>query len=206
MATYPYGLPLAQISDFSGQSSTGRTSVVFERGNRRQRKISRKARQTFGLSFILTTVQLDNWQSWANSSGYDWQFLNLASPYSSGTITPHYIRFISAISLEMIGAGLIRASVQAELHVDSVHTYVITPSANWTIAYTPLNPAPNWIKAGTPASPSVNTLTAGPPRTSGSWYIGRTPATLPSDRILAGTPASPPTDTITAGYPALLAA
>jgi hypothetical protein len=206
MAAYPYGLPLPLVSGYSVQSATGLQATTFERGNTRQRRGALRPLHSFNLSFVLSTSQLWAWQSWAEGSGYDWQFLLLASPYSGGTLRPHYTRFCSDISIETLGAGYVRASVQAELDVRSVHAYIVDPTAVWTLGGTPRIPSPAWIRAGALSALATDTLTAGPPRPSGAWYVARTPSTLPSDRLLGGSPASPSADNVTAGYPTALAA
>lgn len=168
MSDYPLTLPLPLVAEYAVQTVVGVSAVSFERGNNRQRRTASRERHTFSLSFVLTTAQLWEWQSWANQSGYDWHLMNLESAYSalSGSgarLVPHYVRYISDITIETLGGGYLRVLVSAELDLGRVPASNITPTGNWYVGGTPATPAANTITAGTPASPAVNTITAGTP-------------------------------------------
>lgn len=168
MTDYPSTLPLPQIADFSAQTAMGLTSVSFEAGNRRQRRVSRRQRHTFNLSFVFTTAQLWTWQSWANGSGYDWHLMLLESAYSGFSVSgdrliPHYVRYISDIGIEALGNDYHRVTVSAALDLDRPPSGDIVPTGNWFVAGAPASPAANTITAGTPAAPAADTITAGTP-------------------------------------------
>lgn len=166
MTDYPSTLPAPQIADYSVQANIGLSAVSFEAGNRRQRRMSRRERHVFGLSFVFSTAQLWAWQSWANQWGYDWHLMNMESAFSglSGVrLLPHYIRYTSDIGIEALGNGYHRVTVSAELDLDRQPNGGIVPSGNWYVAGTPAAPAVNTITAGTPAAPAADTITAGTP-------------------------------------------
>lgn len=166
MTDYPSTLPAPQIADYAVQANIGLTVVSFEAGNRRQRRVSRRERHTFNLSFVFTTAQLWAWQSWANQWGYDWHQMNLESAYSglSGSrLIPHYVRYTSDIGIEALGNGYHRVTVSAELDLDRPPSGDIVPTGNWFVAGAPATPATDTITAGTPAAPAANTITAGTP-------------------------------------------
>lgn len=168
MTDYPTTLPLPQIADYSSQTAMGLSAVTFEAGNRRQRRMSRRQRHTFTLSFVFTTGQLWTWQSWANSNGYDWHLMNLESAYSGFSVSgdrliPHYVRYISDIGVEALGNDYHRVTVSAALDLDRPPSGNIVPSGNRFVAGTPASPATDTITAGTPSAPAANTITAGTP-------------------------------------------
>lgn len=168
MANYPDGLPLPLVADYSVATVMGVSAVEFEGGNNRQRRTSARQRHTFSLSFVFTTGQLWEWQSWANQSGYDWHQMLLESSYSGFSslgdrLVLHYIRYTSDIGIETLGNGYLRVMVSAELDLDRPPSGSISESGNWYVAGTPASPATNTITAGSPSSPATNTITAGTP-------------------------------------------
>ncbi len=168
MAEYPSGLPIPQIDGYEVEIDYGMNAVTFENGNRRQRRQYKKERYFFRFSVVLDMIQLWTWQSWANKYGYDWHFMNLQSNYSGTAgkaVIPHYIRYISDISIDPADRENYRVSVQAEMDVNTLPTGTITVSGNWYVARTPSNPPTDYIIAGTPATPSANIIIAGNPGT-----------------------------------------
>ena len=170
MAQYPSTLPGPQLAEYAVDIRSIYASTRFEHGNTRQRRFRRTNVLTFNFSFTFTTDQLWIWQSWANVYGYDWHTMNLKSAYSGlstvvGTLVPHTVRYISDITLEHIAIGLVRASVVAEMDVNTLPVGVVTYTGNWYVGGTPASPSSaNAIRAETPASPSSsNTITAGSP-------------------------------------------
>lgn len=168
MTTYPETLPAPQIADYQVDVGFGLSSIQFERGNTRQRKLVRNERHVFTLSYVLDPSLLWQWQTWVNRYGYDWHYQNLTSSYSGFTsdITiPHYVRLISDISLTPIDARHVRVTVLAEMEVATLPVGAVVPSGDWIVAGTPASPSnSNSYQAGTPASPwSSNTVIAGSP-------------------------------------------
>lgn len=167
MSAYPSGLPSPLVEDYSVDTRYGVSAVTFERGNTRQRRNASKLRQVFQLTVILTPQQLWTWQSWANAYGYDWHLLDLVNSYSGGVGSvplSHYVRYISDISIQLVGANNFRVTVQAEMDIDRLPIGIVTPSGNVIIGGTPAAPSnSNSIQAGTPASPSTDFIIAGSP-------------------------------------------
>lgn len=168
MTDYPSTLPGPQIAEYGVSNLFGLSSVRFDRGNKRQRRGSKRDRIVFSLSFVLTTQELWVWQSWANASGYDWHTMDLESAWSglaaSGeTLIPHTVRYISDISIQPLGAGYHRVMVQAEMDVNTLPQGVVVQTGNWYVARTPSNPATDRIIAGSPSSPSTDVIIAGTP-------------------------------------------
>ncbi len=168
MVAYPDGLPLPQVADYSVSTVRGLGAVRFERGNTRQRRMSRRDRNVFGLTFTFTVAEPWTWQSWANQYGYDWHNMDLESAYSGLSVTgasliPHTVRYISDIAYQTIASGIVRVSVQAEIDVTTIPQGIIAPSGNWYVAGTPASPATDKILAGTPSAPSTDTIIAGTP-------------------------------------------
>ena len=167
MAQYPVGLPIAQVSDYAVDINHGVSSVLFERGNTRQRHFARQERHSFTISIVLSLADLWTWQSWANQYGYDWHYMPMVSNYSGFTGSkpvPHYIRYTSDISIQMLGADYVRVSVQAELDVNTLPQGAVDFTGNWYVGGTPAAPSSsNWILGGTPAAPSANNIIAGSP-------------------------------------------
>lgn len=168
MTDYPSTLPLPQVADYGVQTIMGVSATVFEGGNRRQRRTSRRERHTFNLAFVFTTGELWTWQSWANQYGYDWHQMLLESSFSGFSATgarliPHYVRYTSDIGIETLGNGYFKVSVTAELDLNRQPSGSIAPTGNWYVAGTPSSPATNTITAGTPSSPATDTITAGTP-------------------------------------------
>lgn len=166
MSAYPSTLPCPQIEGYQVDIDYGVSGVTFENGNRRQRRQFRQERHYFTFSLVLTTAQLWTWQSWANQFGYDWHYMNLESNYSGlagQTLIPHYIRYISDISIEAVDIDYFRVSVQAEMDVDTLPIGVVEFTGDWLIANTPAAPATDRIIAGTPAAPATDFIIAGSP-------------------------------------------
>jgi hypothetical protein len=165
--SYPAGLPLPLVSEYSVEVSHGLTSVTFERGNTRQRRGVSLQRHVFGLSMTLTVPELWEWQSWANAYGYDWHYMDLTSSYagSSGdNVIPHLVRYIGDVSLSFIDFDHVRVAVQAEMDVASLPVGTVVPSGNWYIGGTPASPSnSNAVIAGSPGSPSSSFIIAGTP-------------------------------------------
>ena len=168
MAQYPDTLPSPQLSDYAIATSVGATAVTFEHGNRRQRRSAKRDKHEFALSFIFTTAQLWQWQSWANVNGYDWHTMSLESAYSGAAVSgdntiPHTVRYTSDITVEAFAFDYFRVTVQAEMDVNTIPQGIVLFTGDWIIARTPSNPATDRIIAGTPAALSANIIIAGSP-------------------------------------------
>ena len=169
MASDPIGLPNGQISDYSVATATGLAPIKFERGNTRQRRTAQRHKQSFTLSFVLTSSQLWTWQLWANENAYNWHTMLLESAYSGLSVSgqaliPHTIRYVSDISIQVISQGYLKATVLAEMDVTTLPQGIITITGNWIRAGIPATPSSaNYYRAGIPATPSTDTLTAGSP-------------------------------------------
>lgn len=167
MTAYPAGLPVPLIADYQAVVSSGVSAVAFEHGNTRQRRSVRKERHVFTLSLVLSTSELWTWQSWANTYGYDWHYLNLTSNFSGlagECAIPHYVRYTGDISIRHLGGDYVMVSFQAEMQVNSLPQGVIVPSGDIIVGGTPASPSnSNDVQAGTPASPSADFIIAGSP-------------------------------------------
>lgn len=166
MTDYPSTLPAPQIAEYGISNQFGLSSVRFENGQTRQRRGAKRDKLYFSFSFIFTTAQLWEWQSWANLYGYDWHQMDLESHWSGLTLTgekiiSHTVRYIGDITIMPLGGGYVKATVQAEMDTDTVPQNVVVVSGNWYVARTPSNPATDTIIAGTPSAPSANVIIAG---------------------------------------------
>jgi len=167
VSQYPSGLPSPLVENYGVDVKYGVSAVTFERGNTRQRRSPSINRRVFSLSMILTTQQLWQWQSWANRYGYDWHYMDLATSYSGAlgaTAIPHYVRYISDISIQVLDFQHVRVSVQAEMDVNTLPIGIVVPTGDVIIGGTPASPSnSNSVQAGTPASPSTDFIIAGSP-------------------------------------------
>lgn len=168
MAQYPATLPGPLVAEYGVNNVFGLTAVRFENGGSRQRRGAKRDRIVFALSFHFSTAQLWTWQSWANGEGYSWHTMELESAWSglSGTgetVIPHTVRYISDIVIEPLGAGYVKATVQAEMDVNTLPQGIVVQTGTWYVARTPSNPATDRIIAGTPAAPSADVIIAGTP-------------------------------------------
>lgn len=169
MTDYPSTLPAPQIAEYGVGNQFGLSAVRFETGQTRQRRGAKRDKLYFVMSFVFTTPQLWEWQSWANQYGYDWHLMDLESHWSGLALTaestiPHRVRYTSDITITALGAGYVKATVQAEMDTDTIPQNVVVVSGNWYLAGEPATPSnSNNILAGTPSSPSANAIIAGSP-------------------------------------------
>jgi hypothetical protein len=168
MTDYPQYLPCPSVSDYKGTVDFGLSTVTFNRGNKRRRRLASTRLETYDLSFVYTTLQLWQFQSWANIFGYDWHYMPIVTHYS-GLIDPasvlrHRCRLTSDINITALNADTFRVKVSIEIDPSSRPLGVIVPSARWIIGGAPPAPsAPDWIIAQTPTSPSLDIIAAGTP-------------------------------------------
>lgn len=163
---YPSTLPCPQIDGYQIETDFNVSRVTFEHGNTRQRRYAEHEVHTFSLSLVLSIRQLWEWQSWANQYGYDWHWMQLESHYSAAGkngLLPHYIRYISDISIAPVDADYVRVSFQAEMDLNTQPQGVVQVTRNWILAGVPLTPSTNWIVARTPDDPSTDHIIAGSP-------------------------------------------
>jgi hypothetical protein len=198
MVAYPGALPLPVVQPYAIVAQTGLSAVKFEHGNNRQRRGSRRARQVFSLSFTLTVAQLGQWVSWANGSGYDWELMSLAGPYSSGVVTPHLVRLIGSPEVQMLTPSVAQVSVMAELNVESVHAGIVIFTGNRIIAGAPSSPSASLVIGGRLTRAPAPALLLVP---DGTWIVAQTVAIPAVDFVRAGVPALRSVNTITAGQP-----
>lgn len=168
MTDYPSTLPAPQIAEYGVSNLFGVSAVRFETGHARQRRGAKRDKLYFIMSFVFTTPQLWEWQSWANLYGYDWHLMDLESQWSGLALTTestiqHRVRYTGDITITTLGAGYVRATVQAEMDTDTIPQGVITVTGNWYIAGSPGSPSSDRVIAGTPSAPSSNTIIAGSP-------------------------------------------
>lgn len=168
MSNYPSTLPSPQLSGYQVVVDYGMSSVTFEHGNTRQRRGVKQERYFFTYSVVLTQYELWIWQSWANQYGYDYHYEYLETHYSGMTSSraiPHYIRYISDITITPIDLERFVVTLQAEMDPNTRPLGVVEFTGNWYVGGTPAAPSnSNSIIAGTPASPSnSNTIIAGSP-------------------------------------------
>jgi hypothetical protein len=164
--TYPTGLPTAQIADYQLDIDYGVDAVVFEAGNRRQRKAFKQERMVFTMSLVLHYSDLWTWQSWANEYAYDWHWMPLESNYTSTTgkkLNQHYIRYISDLAIQSIDQQYFKVSLQAEMDLNTLPQGSVIYSGNWYVGGTPAAPSVNYLVGGTPAAPKTDFVIAGTP-------------------------------------------
>lgn len=169
--TYPAHFRCAQITPYRVQVDMGVLRTPMDSGLQRQRRLYKTMPHVFQLEFVMTVVELGDWQPWVNQYAYDYFVMPRLESWYAGAIgeisSPHSVRFISNLDIDNPVFGWVRVKVQAELD--------------------PLQPLPGpaiptnlWVVGGTPAAPS-----------SPHRIIAGTPAAAPIDWIIAGTPAFP---------------
>jgi len=200
MVAYPGTLPLPAVQPYAMAAETGLSAVKFEHGNNRQRRGARRARQVFSLSFTLTVAELGQWMAWANGSGYGWELMSLAGPYSNCAVTPHLVRLMSNPEVQMLTPAVAQVSVMAELNVESVHAGIVVYTGNRIIAGAPASPSASLVIGGRLTLASAPALSLVP---DGTWIVAKTVAVPAVDFVRAGVPASPSADTVTAGQPGI---
>lgn len=117
--TYPPEFRCAQITPYNIAVDMGLLRTAMEGGNARQRRLYRTMPHTFALDFIMTVVELGDWQAWVNENAFDWFVMpELESMYSGQaglTASPHTIRFTSNLAIDNPAYGWVRVKVSAEL-------------------------------------------------------------------------------------------
>lgn len=170
MTDYPSTLPCPLTADYKGAIDFGLSSVKFNRGNTRRRRLAARRLETYDLTFAFTTKQLWEFQSWANQFGYDWHEMPIVTHFSGFVAhegpLPHRVRLTSDISATAMNDGVFKVKVSIELDALSRPLDVVVPTFRWIIANTPGAPStPDWIIAKTPPSPSTDMIAAGTPHT-----------------------------------------
>lgn len=168
MTDYPQTLPCPTTSDYKGVVDFGFSSVMFNRGNTRRRRRAASRLETYDLSFVYTTNQLWQFQTWANMFGYDWHHMPLVTHFS-GLVDPasillHRCRMISDINISALTADIFRVKFSVEIDTSTRPLGVIVPTGRWIIGGTPpVTSLPDWIIARTPSAPSTYIIAAGTP-------------------------------------------
>jgi hypothetical protein len=168
MTDYPHSLPCPLVATYKGDIDFGFSTVSFNRGNKRRRRLATVRLEKYDITFTFTTQQLWQFQAWANLFGYDWHYMPIVTHFS-GFINPtgpllHRVRIISDLAITAIGADTFNVKLSIEVDTASRPFGIIAPSGNWIIGGTPPLPSsPDRIIAGTPPSPSTELVMAGTP-------------------------------------------
>lgn len=163
---YPKTLPCPQIDGYGYSVDFGLSQVIFENGRGRQRRGVYSEKYIFDMSLVLSMEQVWEWQSWANQYGYNWHYMPLMSNFAGlqeATQIPHFIRYISDITLEPVDIGYMRASFQAEMDSNTPPKGIVEQTGDWITGGAPATPSADIIIAGAPGSPSVDLIIAGSP-------------------------------------------
>lgn len=168
MSDYPSYLPCPQTSDYKGTIDFGLSSVTFNHGNKRRRRMASSRLERYDLTFVYTTQQLWYFQSWANQFGFDWHWMPIVSHFSGlvdpASVLPHRVRIISDLNIAAIGPDHFKVKLQIELDTATRPHGTIVPSGRWIVAKTPSGPStPDWVIAKTPPDPSTDIVIAGSP-------------------------------------------
>ena len=167
--SYPSGFRTPLITPYSWDVGMGVLRTPMDSGHARQRRVHRRMPHTFAFEFRMTVQELASWQAWVNYFAYDWFDLRCVVSMYAGQLgkvaSVHRVRFISDLSMTMLGHDVVSVKVNAELSpTQSAINGPVTPSYNWIVANDPAAPAtPNWYVAGTPATPAPNWVIPGSP-------------------------------------------
>lgn len=169
--TYPAEFRCAQITPYRIAVDMGVLRTPMDSGLQRQRRLYRTMPHTFQLEFVMTVVELGDWQVWVNQYAYDYFIMPRLESFYAGRLgeisSPHSCRFTSNLDIDNPVFGWVRVRVSAELDP-------LQPISGPTV------PTNLWVVGGTPPTPSnVNTIIAGAPPAPGA------------DAIVAGSPAFP---------------
>lgn len=117
--TYPTEFRCAQITPYSYNVDMGLLRTPMDGGATRQRRLYRTMPHLFALEFVMTVVELGDWQEWVNENAYDWFVMGEIESMYSGqagvTASPHTIRFTSNLAIDNPVLGWVRVKVSAEL-------------------------------------------------------------------------------------------
>jgi len=116
MNVYPASFPTPMINGYALSVDMGVLRGDIQTGRPEQRR-RYGAHTKFAFAFAIPLKELDTWQSWANSDGYDWFILNATSAVQvnghSKCVT-HKVRFISNLNIQSITGAVVLVTVQAE--------------------------------------------------------------------------------------------
>jgi hypothetical protein len=148
-----FGLPCPSISAFSYSANMGVLRTSIATGHARQRRLFKDQPRTYELNWLLTTSQLNQWETFAQQYGYDWHFL----PMVTGQVpdwhpAEHPIRYISNFEVNLAQRDLWEVTVQAEQHHINPECYfelycdILSKCINE--AQFKITPAPDWVAFG----------------------------------------------------------
>jgi len=116
MNVYPAIFPTPMIDGYALGVDMGVLRGDIQTGRPEQRR-RYGAHTKFTFDFAIALNELDTWQSWANSDGYDWFIMNATSAVQvnghSRCVT-HKVRFTSNLNIQPITGTTVRVTVQAE--------------------------------------------------------------------------------------------
>jgi hypothetical protein len=168
--TYPAEFRCAQITPYRIAVDMGVLRTPMDSGLPRQRRLYRTMPHAFQLEFVMTVVELGDWQRWVNIYAYDYFTMGRLETYFAGMVgeisSPHSVRFTGNLEIDNPVYGWVRVRVPAEL--DPLQPF---PG--------PVEPTNLWVVGGFPQSVITN------------WVIGGFPQSIITDWIIAGTPAFP---------------
>jgi hypothetical protein len=165
---YPDTFRCAQITPYRVTVDMGVLRTPMESGLYRQRRLYRTMPTVFALEFVMTVVELGDWQEWVNLYAYDYFTMNRLETYLAGKLgeisSPHSVRFIGNLEYDNPVYGWVRVRVGAELDPLQPLPGPVTPTNLWVIGGTPPTPSnANTIHGGTPPAPSPDSIIAGTP-------------------------------------------
>lgn len=161
MEKYPDTFPTPLIEPYGIDVGLGLSTVRFESGRTRQRRVFSGMDQVFSFSFALELTELDAWQRWVDAHAFE--YFEITATSYIGKCAKHVVRFASNLTVEPLTGAAVTVSVIAQQAESG--TFYTPPDASdvWVVGGTPPAPSPDWIVAGTPPRPSPDWIVAGTP-------------------------------------------